>query len=303
MGDGFPLGAARPDVIGAMVAEVGGDPDEIIGVVPPLRGELTAVRLAVCAALAGCDPGHVPVVAAMVGALGAPELNALGVLTTTSSAALATIVNGPVRSRLDFNGGANCLGPGNRSNAVVGRALSLITRIVGGAREGVADMATMGQPGKYTLCFAENEEASPWPPLHVERGLAADTSAVTVVGVAGTLEAFDAATTDAEAMVQALAVAVCAGSPGVHGITDRVGGGHQIVVVSPEWASLFARAGWSRSDLAEAVFERGGEKPGAPIADGPDDVMVVVAGGVGVKQTVMPGWAGGSAPVTVAVAR
>ena len=41
----------------------------------------------------------------------------------------------------------------------------------GGARPGEISMSTFGHPGRYTYCIAEAEEASPWDPLHVERGL------------------------------------------------------------------------------------------------------------------------------------
>jgi hypothetical protein len=38
---------------------------------------------------------------------------------------------------------------------------------------------------KYTMCFAENEERSPWPPLHVERGFNKEDSVVTVFAMTG----------------------------------------------------------------------------------------------------------------------
>src|SRR5947208_3787360 len=79
-----------------------------------------------------------------------------------------------------MNSGHNALGQGNRANATIGRALQLLVRNLGGGRPGEIDKATLGQPGKYTFCFAENEEDSPWEPLHVERGLGPDDSAVTV---------------------------------------------------------------------------------------------------------------------------
>lgn len=301
LSDGLPIVAPTPDKLAAMTSAFGSDPNEVVVDVPPLRGSLTARRLAVCAVLAGCVPLHAPVVAAVSRSLVAPELNALGVLTTTSSAALMVVVNGPIRHVAGFNGGANCLGPGCASNAVVGRTLSMVTRIVGGAREGVADMATMGQPAKFGFCFAENEEGSPWRPLHEDRGQPPGTSAVTVVGVGGTIEAFDPATVEPAEMIRALAAAIVGGSPVVDWQRRIAGGGHQSVLISPEWAGIFAAAALSKQDLKAALFEDGERIAGRPIAETHDDVMVIVAGGVGIKQTVVPGWAGASAPVTVAV--
>ncbi|MBU4534950.1 MAG: hypothetical protein KKF16_03795 [Euryarchaeota archaeon] len=40
----------------------------------------------------------------------------------------------------------------------------------------------MGSSSKYSYCFAENEEESPWEPLNVERGLLGDSGAVTLLG-------------------------------------------------------------------------------------------------------------------------
>ncbi len=299
LSDGLPVVAPDHALVTAMLATLGKDADDVLATVPPLRGRLTAGRLATCAVLAGCDPEHVPAVAAAVSALADPALNALGVLTTTSSAAMMAIVNGPARARLRFNAAGNCLGPGNRSNAVVGRCISLVTRIVGGAREGVADMATMGQPGKFSFCFAENEEASPWPPLHVDRGWPADRSAITLMGVAGTVEAFETDSLDPVDMVAALAPALAATAPAAKESRGFRGGGHPAIIVSPEWAQAFAGAGMGKGDLQRALFEQAALGDARTrVAAAADDIVVVVAGGVGVKQTIVPGWAGGSAPVT-----
>ena len=303
LGDGLPVAEPSSRLVRAMVEATGAAPEELLAVVPPLRGPLTARRLAVCAALAGCEPAHVAVLVAACAALAAPELNALGFSTTTGSAAPLVVVNGPARHRLGFNAGPNCLGPGNRANATVGRCLSLVLRIVGGAREGLADMATMGQPAKYTCCFAENEEASPWEPLHVARGHDRQDSAVTVVGVAGTVEAFETESATPDAMLDAVATVLAGSAPVAASGSGLVGGGQPLVLVSPEWAAQLAGAGLAKTDLQRELFRRSVRTAGAAgetwrVADDPDDVLVVVAGGVGIKQTVVPNWNGGSRAVT-----
>ena len=93
-----------------------------------------------------------------------PDFNLLGIATTTGTACVALCVHGPIARQLDVNAGTNCLGPGNRANASIGRALQLCIRNIGGARSDTGDMATMGQPGKYTLCFAERNDG-PFPTL------------------------------------------------------------------------------------------------------------------------------------------
>ena len=298
-GDGLPVGELNDKTTASFVEASGLSADSVVASVRPLRGSLTVQRLAAIAALAGCGPEHMPLLVALGQALEAPELNALGVLSTTSSAAFMVVVNGAARHDLRFNWSGNCLGPGNRSNATVGRCLSLVTRMVGGAREGFADMATQGQPAKYTFCFAENEEASPWPPLHVERGAAADRSAVTVIGVAGIVEAFEADSYEPGHMVASLAPVLAHASPVVRPGSGLIGGGHQCVVVSPEWAGAFSRAGMSKRDVQQALLDAARpEDERLRVAAEPEDLLVVVAGGPGVKQNVVPGWAGGSAPVT-----
>ena len=73
--------------------------------------------------------------------------------------------NGPIRRAIGMNSGGNVLGQGNRANSTIGRALQLVIRNVGGGRPGGVDRATLGNPGKLTFCFAEDEEGSPWEPL------------------------------------------------------------------------------------------------------------------------------------------
>jgi hypothetical protein len=318
-GDGLPVAVPSPGWIDAALAAAGHHPDLELGRIPPLRLPVTAHRLAVCAALAGCRPEHYPVVAAAVTALEHPDLNTLGVLTTTGSATFALWVNGPAGPRLGFNAGGNLLGPGSRANATVGRALSLATRILAGARQGVGDMATMGQPAKYTLAFAENEAESPWEPFHVERGFAPADSALSVLGVAGSDEVVDAWAMSNDEIVAALAHALvaCAGAV-VHG-DGTLGGGQPLLLISPEWANRLAVGGMGRRELRARLASaavtspdrlpasalRGVEAEGAALPDvlrvvaSADDVLVVVAGGVGLKQAILPNWNGRSRAVTV----
>ena len=100
---------------------------------------------------------------------------------------MALCVHGPIARKLEVNAGTNCLGPGTRANACIGRALQLCIRNIGGARSDTGDMATMGQPGKYTLCFAERNDG-PFPTLTERHGLGKDASAITVMGISGTAE-------------------------------------------------------------------------------------------------------------------
>jgi hypothetical protein len=290
----------------------GRDPTAVVARVPPLGREAFAGDVARLAVAAGCRPGDLPVLLACLRALEAPELNAFGVLTTTGSATFAVIVRGVP----GFHAGANALGPGAVANAVVGRALGFLTRGLGGASPGVGDMATMGQPGKYAFCFGEGEGPTRWP---------VGPRGVTLVGVAGTVEVVNA---EAQLPTDVLhGVAATLAAPSALRLDEEVlvGGGQPLVLLPPEIAGSLAAAGLTREDvqrelhrravcpldrlpdsLAAAVRHRRRERLaplGAPIpvAACPEDILVVVTGGPGIKATVCPSWNGGTRAAFVPV--
>jgi hypothetical protein len=113
------------------------------------------------------------------------EFNIHGVTATTMGAAPVMVINGPIREKIGMNMKLGALGAGNRANATIGRALRLVVRNVGGASTGGVERSTLGNPMKFTMCFAEWEEHSPWPALHVERGFEPEDSVVTVFAMTG----------------------------------------------------------------------------------------------------------------------
>jgi hypothetical protein len=191
---------------------------------------------------------------------------------------------------------------------------------VGGAIPGELDMATMGQPGKYTFCFAENEEANPWEPLHVSRGFHRDQSAVTVLAAAGTVEVRDECSSGAEGLLTTFAHSMLgAGSVGGSGLLS---GGEPLVLLSPDHARVVARDK-TRKAAQEYLFEtarlplsalpyetqahirkrqlakldsKGNEM--LNVAVQASDIMLVVVGGTGYKSTYVPTWGGGTRAIT-----
>jgi hypothetical protein len=323
LGDGLPVVRITEARLSEMLGAANLEAHSTVAIIPPLNGIATGSKLAACAVLAGCSPAVMPLVVAAAIALTRPELNALGVTTTTGSAAIMTVVNGPIRHTAALNADANCLGPGNRSNATLGRCVSLIPRLIGGAHPGLIDMATMGQPAKYGFCFAENEESNPWLPMHVERGFALNMSTVTLIGVSGTTEVVNPHVESVQDMVQSLATVVSTPSAIVFGDSWLVGGGQPTILLTPEWAAAFAAAGLSKDDVKQRIFKEAtypfqglpsgtrdwalsngfdasahGRLKAATIAD---DILIVVAGGFGIKQTVIPNWNGSSRAVTVGI--
>jgi hypothetical protein len=295
--DGLPLIPPTLERVERMLTLTSREPQEVVARLNPRHGEATVERVAVNAVMAGCAPEHLAVVLAAVEAVADPAFNLHGIQATTNPVGPLIIVNGPVRQVAGINCGRNALGPGCRANATIGRALRLCLLNIGGGAPGDVDKAILGMPGKYTFCLGENEEASPWEPLHVTRGLAAGDSAVTVVGAQGTNNllilsgnAEDALTLVADAMM----------TMGNNNVIS--GNGNPVVFFSPGHARLLVQQGFpTRRSVQEFLFEHARipvERfpareivPSKPMSirafvDGkvcavrsPEDLLVVVAGG------------------------
>src|SRR5262249_28039316 len=184
-GDGLPALPPTPERVQRILGALASKRSEVVAALAPRMAEASFEAIAVNAALAGAGPEHLPVIVAALRAMTRPEFNLNGIQTTTHPCGPLVIVNGPIARRLGVAAGPNALGGGARANAVIGRSVRLTLMNVGGARPGTVDRATLGHPGKYSYCLAENEEASPWEPLHVERGFRAEESCVTVLAAEG----------------------------------------------------------------------------------------------------------------------
>ena len=183
--DGLPVVPPTPERVLRMLEGTTRDPQSLVATIPPNMAPATVEKIAVNAVLAGCRPEYLPVIIAAVEAACTDTFNVHGVMATTMGASPVMVVNGPIRHRIGMNMGLSALGQGNRANATIGRALRLALRNIGGARPGGTERSTLGNPMKYSMCFAEWEERSPWPALHVERGFDAGDSVVTLFAMTG----------------------------------------------------------------------------------------------------------------------
>jgi hypothetical protein len=293
LSDGLPLVPPTRRRLDAMVAVLKGR-SESRGLMPPMFGDITPESVAYQCVIAGCRPAELPVVLAAAEATLDADFNLLGVATTTGSACVALCVHGPIARQLGVNAGTNCLGPGNRANACIGRALQLTIRNIGGAKPEIGDMATMGQPGKYTLCFAERTDG-PFPTLTSRRGLGADASAITVMGVSGTAEVLpgdgEGATPEAilSPIVTAMRAAIVMSS-----MSRRNERGEQVFLLPLEMAQKIVRHdGWDLMRVRRYMFDEG-----QGVARASDAIHPIVTGGAGYKMTYLPIWGGGSQTVT-----
>lgn len=154
--------------------------DKIVGKMQPTanRGawSYTVEKVAINAVMAGARPEYLPVILA----LAASEISARG--STSSSASAMAVVNGPIRNQINMNCGIGAMGPYNHANATIGRAYGLLSQnLQGGSVPGETFMGSIGNGYTYnSTTFAENEERSPWEPLHVQKGFDAEQSTVSI---------------------------------------------------------------------------------------------------------------------------
>jgi hypothetical protein len=300
LGDGLPLVPPTPARLAAMLAGAS-DQTAVHAAMPPLFGTVTTAAVGYCAVIAGCLPTELPVVLKAAVAMLEPELNLLGIATTTGSAAVATMVHGPLAERLGMNASINCLGPGNRANACIGRAVSLVLRNIGGARAESGDMATVGQPGKYAFCFAEGPGIG-WPQLPQRRGFSPADDVVSVVGVSGTAEVLPVEGRDtAEAILDPIAWSMQTAFK-VNGAAKQPELSEQVFILPPEMARQIVERGWDLARVCAYLFEAT-KIDGRPIAASTAEIVPIVTGGPGVKMAHLPLWGGGTRIVTRALIR
>ncbi|HEU5441795.1 MAG TPA: hypothetical protein VFU88_21110 [Ktedonobacterales bacterium] len=315
--DGLPVVPPTPGRVLRMLEGTTLPPDEVVAVVPPDLVPCSVEKVAINAVMAGCRPEYLPVVIAAVRAACTDAFNIHGVLATTYAVGPVVIVNGPIARALGMNAGMNAFGQGNRANATIGRAVQLVIRNVGGGRPGEIDRAVLGNPGKYTFCFAEDEAGSPWESLAVERGIPPGASAVTLFAGEGPRMVVDQISRTPESLAHSLAWCLrSVAHPKLAQVWDA------FLVVTPSHARIFREAGWSKQRLrdelaalmtlpaAELARSADGCAEGMPaLPEGgaltkfrPGGLGIVHAGGAaGLFSSIIGGWTGGpggSQPVT-----
>jgi hypothetical protein len=326
--DGLPVVPPSRARVERMLAASSRARDDLVGEVAPNYGRATVLKVAINAVMAGCRPEYFPVVLAAVEAACDASFNLHGVSTSTHFSGPLIVVHGPIRTRIALNCSFGVFGPGHRANATIGRALRLVMINVGGARPGETSMSTFGHPGRYTYCIGEHEEASPWPPYHTGRGLAATESAVTVFAGEAPHGISDHASRTARALAGSLGWSMASLWNAKHFPLYS----HTMLVVGPEHARTLADDGWSKDDLVRHIFETvrvpyGRLKPSEDNGEGtnlrfakgaepapdqpipkfpsPEELHVVVGGGTaGRFSMAIPGWLGtrnGSRPITVPI--
>lgn len=246
--DGLPVVPPTPERVLEMLTGTRRAPDELVGLIPPNLAPCTVEKAAINAVMAGCKPEYFPVVLAAIETAILPEAHLHAVLATTNAVAPVVMVNGPIARAIGMNAKGNVFGQGNRANATIGRALQLVVRNVGGGLPGGVDRAVFGNPGKYTFCFAEDDEDERWESYAQSLGYPRGASTVTIFAGDGNTPVVDHVSRTPEAL--------CASFAGVLRAIYRPG--HVISVqaflaIGPEHANVFYEAGWSKQRVYDEL--------------------------------------------------
>ena len=305
--DGLPIVPPTDGPLGEMLRGTDLPSDYVVASLDPMGGQATVEKIAVNAIMAGCRPEYMPVLIAAVEAIADPVFNLAGVGTTTNPDATMLIINGPIAKQLDINSGSNALGRGWEANATIGRALHLIEQNIGGSWPGVSDVSSLGSPFDYSMMLAENEAANPWQPLDVERGFAKDKNVVTVVSAEGMQRVLDIGV-NGEGFLGRVADYV-SGREGTHK--------NMLLVLTPFTAQKLVTEGWNKESIRQYINDHArvslfrykakftGENPTGIVPDSIlatldsngmvqvpfiDQLVILVAGGVGEKDELIPLW-------------
>ncbi|MFP6808989.1 MAG: thioredoxin family protein [Pseudomonadales bacterium] len=316
--DGLPVVPPTALRVVRMLTGTTRDAAEIVGDVPPDYSPCTIEKIAINAVMAGCKPEYLPVVIAAVEAALQDEFCMHGLLATTYFSGPMILVNGPISRAIGMNAKGNALGQGNRANATIGRALQLVIRNVGGGKPGGVDRSVFGNPGKYSYCFAEDEQNSCWESLAVEKGFSAEQSTVTLFAADGMQGIVDQKSRQPDSLARSFAAGLRVVSH-----PKMVMAADAFLVVSPEHERVFREANWTKQALKyrlgellmipgeELIAGAGGIAEGIPeklkdavlpkFRDG--GLNIVRAGGsAGLFSAIIGGWgatgAMGSVPVT-----
>lgn len=306
--DGLPIVPPTEEGVFVCLEAAGLQPSDVIAVEPVRQRAITAEKLAINAVMAGCLPSYMPVLVATLRAMCDEEFNLHGSTASTGGSAQFIVVNGPIRTAIGMNATHGVFGTGNRANASIGRAVRLVLINVLGCIPGELDRSTLGHPGKFTFCIAEDEEDSQWPGVAYERGIPVGVSGVTVMACQAPRQVMNEWTSDPEEILETFAAEIRHNM-----LTYSIWPGNYAVVIPKQLRDVIVAAGWQKKDIREyiyrsaRVFRRdwakvgkgkivargGGPDQEFAALRGPDDLLVVAAGGpAGGFGAIIPPWLG-----------
>jgi hypothetical protein len=304
--DGLPIVPPTEDAVQACLDWALMTPDQLVGIEPVRERVITAEKLAINAVMAGCLPMHFPVVVAAFTAMLQEPFLMHGATASTGGCAVLIVINGPVRKELGMSGAFNAIGSSDRATSVIGRAIRLTMINLMDVRPGHIDRSTLGHPGKFSYCIAEDEENTTWVPLAEERDCPPGASSVTVMAAMAPRQLMNEWTTKPEEILDTFAAEIKANMRHY-----SIWPGNYAIVIAPQLRTHFEKAGWSKADVRRYVFEKArilrkewadvgkgsvvkqrGEQEYAALPD-EDHLLVIAAGGpAGGFGAVIAPWLG-----------
>jgi hypothetical protein len=314
--DGLPIVPPTREAVEACLEWAMTPPEQLIGIEPVRAMPVTAEKLAINAVMAGCLPMHFPAVLTAWTAMMQEDFLLHGATASTGGCAVLVVLNGPHRLELGANGTFNALGSSDRATSVIGRAIRLCLINILEVRPGGIDRSTLGHPGKFSYCIAEDEEDSTWLSVSEQRGLEREASAVTVMAAGSPRQIMNEWTTEPKEILETFAAEMRANLRHY-----SIHPGNYALIIPKQLREHLQVGGWTKTDIAEFIHERArihrrewadvgkgavvrdrGDSVYAAM-DSPDQLLVVAAGGpAGGFGAVIPPWLGNkSHAVTMAV--
>jgi hypothetical protein len=314
--DGLPIVPPTQQAVEACLDWAMTPPDTLVGIEPVRAQPITAEKLAINAVMAGCLPMHFPAVLTAFTAMLQPPFLMHGATASTGGCAVFIVLNGPIRREIGASGSFNALGNSDRATAVIGRAVRLALINIMQVRPGEIDRSTLGHPGKFSYCVAEDEEDTTWQPLAEQRGMPLGASAVTVMAAQAPRQLMNEWTTEPREILETFAAEMRANLRHY-----SLHAGNYAIIIPKQLREHIQAAGWTKTDIAEFIHERAriprrewadvGKAAVVrdrgdsiyPALESPGHLLVVAAGGpAGGFGAVIPPWLGNkSQAVTMAI--
>jgi hypothetical protein len=293
--DGLPIFPPTEEELNEMLTGTDLAPDHVVAKIIPRLGKATVEKIAINAVMAGALPTYMPILIAGVQTLIEPNIHFGTTGVSTGSWIPFWVINGPIRRDIHINYGSGALSPGNIANAAIGRAMGLIIKNIGGIRKGIEDMGIYGNPGKYSMVSGENEEESPWEPLHVEHGFKKEESAVTLCFPRSITQA-PTFGSDAASILRSI----------ISTLTTKAGA--VTIMMNVQHAQALAEDHWTKKEIAQFIYKYA-QQPAyrtqdfwgqwgpervrqplnqtdpVPVLNSPESVRLLVAGGPGALFT------------------
>jgi hypothetical protein len=274
--DGMPVIPPTEEAVAEMLAGTDLAPDYLVTRLIPRMGKATIEKIAINAVMAGALPTSMPFLITGVQILMEPKARFDIFEVSTGSWSPFFIVNGPLRNDIHINCSTGAFSPGNIANSTIGRAVGLIVKNIGGARKGVEDMGVFGNPGKYSMVIGENEEASLWEPLSVERGFKKEDSTLTYFAPNCNYMTIPQ-TTDVPGILKMI-------------VSPNIGAGFSCYLINPQHAGILGREGWTKQKIRAYIVEHSMAQDNRK--HDPDSILIACAGGPGAFMDLITG-AGG----------